>query len=520
MKKVLVLLFSLAWAGLFTVGLITAEGDSSPPEGVQVEARGPVHEAYAEPTETRAAPGIIVAKQPPEPVAESPPEEKPEGDNVSWIPGYWAWDEDSSDFLWVSGFWREEPPGRDWVPGEWHRVEGGYQWVSGYWAPENQAEVDYLPAPPESLERGPAVPAPGEDYVYIPGNWIFQETRYLWQPGHWGKHHPGWVWTPACYRYTPAGYVFIQGFWDRPLAERGLLFAPVRFPGRIVAARTIAYTPSYVVNPDSLIGSLFVRAKTRQYYFGDYYDEGYRKQFVPWFDYRVNSAVHDANYAYYRTAFARHKDWDKNLRTLYQARYSKEVPRPPRTLVQQTKVINNITQNKTINQVVNKNINITNVQNVSVVQPIRKVTNVRVTALASLAHAPPAAGKTPAVATPLPKVTREVKVQQVRKEHLVEETKQVQRYRAIAQERKTREAKIAARPAPAKPAAPAPVRVKPELPKSVPAPRVRTPVKPPPAPVHPRPDATRPGVTPPPKSPPAKTPPPPKGRPKDKDKGK
>lgn len=32
-----------------------------------------------------------------------PPDQKPEGDDVAWIPGYWAWDDERNDFLWVSG---------------------------------------------------------------------------------------------------------------------------------------------------------------------------------------------------------------------------------------------------------------------------------------------------------------------------------------------------------------------------------------------------------------------------------
>src|SRR5262245_33202341 len=72
----------------------------------EVQGRGPVHEAFAQPGEAAPRPSPIVTKQPPEPIQEVPPEEKPEGDNVVWIPGYWAWDEDRTDFLWVSGFWR------------------------------------------------------------------------------------------------------------------------------------------------------------------------------------------------------------------------------------------------------------------------------------------------------------------------------------------------------------------------------------------------------------------------------
>src|SRR5262249_26580869 len=58
--------------------------------GVEVLTRGPFHEAFATLT-TEPAPTPPIDKQPPKPIEEMPPAEKPEG-NVTWIPGYWAWD--------------------------------------------------------------------------------------------------------------------------------------------------------------------------------------------------------------------------------------------------------------------------------------------------------------------------------------------------------------------------------------------------------------------------------------------
>src|SRR5262245_28199204 len=67
------------------------------PQGVEVLARGPVHEAFATPTSEPVA-TKPVPKKPPQPLEEMPPEEKPEGD-VVWVSGYWAWDDDRNDFL-------------------------------------------------------------------------------------------------------------------------------------------------------------------------------------------------------------------------------------------------------------------------------------------------------------------------------------------------------------------------------------------------------------------------------------
>ena len=122
-------------------------------EKVEVLTRGPLHEAYAMPVESSRTAGMIVAKQPPAPVEEVPPDVRPEGDTAIWIPGYWGWDQDRQDFLWVSGLWRSPPPGRQWMPGYWNQVPTGWQWVSGVWLAGQTETVNYFPEPPQSLEQ-------------------------------------------------------------------------------------------------------------------------------------------------------------------------------------------------------------------------------------------------------------------------------------------------------------------------------------------------------------------------------
>src|SRR6056297_2008139 len=85
--------------------------------------RGPVHEAFAEQYNQEPVEGLIVNREPPPDVPEIPPELKPEGDNIEWISGYWFWDDDRDDFIWVSGVWRHIPPGQRWVPGYWAELE-------------------------------------------------------------------------------------------------------------------------------------------------------------------------------------------------------------------------------------------------------------------------------------------------------------------------------------------------------------------------------------------------------------
>jgi hypothetical protein len=89
----------------FLVANASAQQDEPPTkEGVEVLARGPVHEAFATPSQARPLASHVVDKKPPDPIEEFPPDEKPASDHVIWIPGYWAWDDEQKDYLWVSGF--------------------------------------------------------------------------------------------------------------------------------------------------------------------------------------------------------------------------------------------------------------------------------------------------------------------------------------------------------------------------------------------------------------------------------
>src|SRR4051812_40931402 len=122
--------------------------DNFQTQGVEVLTHGPVHEAFAEPSDPRPRALPTVPRQPPDPLPELPPDSRPEGENVVWLPGYWSWSDETSDFLWVSGLWRNEPPNQRWVTGYWQQVSGGRAWVPGFWTTEQTTEVQYLPEPP------------------------------------------------------------------------------------------------------------------------------------------------------------------------------------------------------------------------------------------------------------------------------------------------------------------------------------------------------------------------------------
>jgi hypothetical protein len=317
------------------LGLNNATAFQPPPpggeEGVEVLTRGPVHEAFAETISFDPEPGVIVAKAPPEAIEELPPEQKPDGANVDWIPGYWAWDDERDDFLWVSGIWRALPPGRQWVPGYWGRADRGSQWISGYWADAQASEIEYLPEPPQTVEAGPNIDPPSADHTWLPGCWIWQQNRYAWRPGYWATVQPNWVWIPAHYAWSPRGYVFIDGYYDYSVARRGVLFAPVYFSSSIYSQRGYSYSPRTVINPAVFTRHLFLRPSYGHYYFGDYYASSYSSRgFSPWFSFTSTRSGYDPFYAHQRWHHRSDRQWDRGVAADFAHRREHEEARPPR----------------------------------------------------------------------------------------------------------------------------------------------------------------------------------------------
>lgn len=340
-----------------------AEGGNAadPQEDLEVLTRAPLHEAFATPVEQDPQPGQLIDAAPPEPIEELPPEVKPEGDNVEWIPGYWAWDEEEERYIWISGVWRSLPPGREWVPGYWAEADGGYRWVSGYWgatAPSGdqvarsvydaarQAEA-YVAPPPESLDVGPISPQPSDRHFWVPGCWIGGDAGYRWRPGYWYPYQQNWVWVPDHYVWTPAGSVFVPGYWDYTLQARGMCFAPVYFRRPLFLQPRYVYRPYYPLDIARLALHLFVHPTGRYYCYGDYYGTRYASfGYRPWFQfhfgyYGLRSHHHrhrhayDPLLAYYAPHFHRRGiDYVDRLRGWHRYYDRHADHRPPRTFKQ------------------------------------------------------------------------------------------------------------------------------------------------------------------------------------------
>ena len=313
--------------------------DTGDEPGVQVLTRGPVHEAFAGVVTFNPEPGVVVPKAPPEIIEEVPPDERPEGANVTWIPGYWAWDDERNDFLWVSGVWRALPPGRQWVAGYWGKSGQGFQWTSGYWADAKVSEATYLPAPPATVEVGPNIDAPSADYGWTPGCWVWYQGRYAWRPGYWMEGRSDWDWSPAYYVWTPRGYVFVDGYWDYSVERRGVLFAPVYFESSIYARRGYHYSPTIVIGVGVFSDHLFLRPRYHHYYFGDYYAASYYSGgFYASFSFESRHYGYDPIFAHERWEHRQDHEWEHHVETTYQYRRDHEDARPPRTWAAQRSI--------------------------------------------------------------------------------------------------------------------------------------------------------------------------------------
>ena len=316
-------------------------GDPNGESGVEVLTRGPVHEAFAEPASYNPTQGVVVKREAPAAIEEIPPEDKPEGDNVQWISGYWSWDTDRDDFIWVSGIWRDPPPDRSWVPGYWTRAAGGWNWTPGFWATTESDEVEYLPQPPQSLEVGPSSPPPVPDRLWTPGCWFWIGSRYAWRPGYWVSAHPDWVWTPAHYVWTPRGYIYVDGYWDRALERRGVLFAPLYVPRLVYMRPHYVHSPSITIQVGFLTAALFDFPGSHHFYFGDYYGEKYsRRGFHPWFRVDQHHQSYDPIYAHQRWERERtDRNWEKQVHEDYDFRRQHVEARPARTYSAQASVV-------------------------------------------------------------------------------------------------------------------------------------------------------------------------------------
>ncbi len=332
-----------AGAALLALALAWSSGRAAEPAAIplpgklleaEVLTRGPLHEAFVGIVAFNPGPGVVVAVEPPDAIEEQPFDLRPEGDHLAWIPGYWAWDDEREDFIWVSGTWRALPPGREWMAGYWGSTTAGYQWTSGYWIDAELTQTIYLPAPPATLETGPDVAAASAGDAWTPGSWVWSDSSYAWRAGYWAEGHSDWSWIPSSYVWTPRGHVFVDGYWDHPVASRGVLFAPVYFQPYIYSRPSYRHFPTSVIDFSVAIEHLFLRPSDQHYYFGDYYAASYRgRGYYSPFAYQASHRGHDPVFSQQRWDHREDEDWEQSVMDSYRHRLAHAEARPPRTLI-------------------------------------------------------------------------------------------------------------------------------------------------------------------------------------------
>jgi hypothetical protein len=246
-------------------------GDDDPDAAVKPLAEGPLHEAFLSPAKNEDP--QHVDKTPPQPITERPGVDSPDP-KAQWIEGYWDWDPSRNDFSWVTGTWRVPPPGRFWVNGYWKRDDDGWFRVPGFWSDRQTDRIDYKKdGPPKDHPDDDPGPSPGEDFFYIPGQYVPDADGVVWKKGFWAKAQPGWAWVPAQWVKQPEGYVFQEGYWDRVLEDRGILFSPAAVTNGV--GGTLTYSPIAQIAPQSygrLYGALGRPTTFYDGYPGCYYD--------------------------------------------------------------------------------------------------------------------------------------------------------------------------------------------------------------------------------------------------------
>ena len=224
---------------------------------------------------------------------------------------------------------------------------------------------------------GPAAAARARTTFTLPAAGSIARRTTSGGPGSGTSTGPAGSTSRPTTRWTPYGYVFVDGYWDYPLRQRGVLFAPVYFSGRrLRSARVRLLGRATSSTTMSCTGRLFVRPGGG-YYFGDYFEARYTAAWLSQLGQRVGRRRRarpvpvPLRPAVRLLPPANGPNWAVQVNNVYVERAQFPDRRPPRTLVQQNVVVNNITNNTTI--VNNNTTDVNNVKNVTMVAPVTNV---------------------------------------------------------------------------------------------------------------------------------------------------
>jgi hypothetical protein len=81
--------------------------------------------------------------------------------------------------------------------------------VNSFTSCEGSYVVTERPAPPAYVQTV----APGPDYVWIDGDWVWEGGRYNWHNGYWDHPHGNKHWQSGGWEARNNGYSWRRGEW-------------------------------------------------------------------------------------------------------------------------------------------------------------------------------------------------------------------------------------------------------------------------------------------------------------------
>ena len=100
--------------------------------------------------------------------------------------------------------------------------QNAYPQQEPYGAAPAGEELAEAPAPPPPLPDYRQPPCPGENYIWTPGYWAYEDTGYYWVPGAWVlAPYVDALWTPPYWDYDGGHYRWHHGYWGRYVGYYG-----------------------------------------------------------------------------------------------------------------------------------------------------------------------------------------------------------------------------------------------------------------------------------------------------------
>ncbi|MBI3861394.1 MAG: hypothetical protein HY290_05820 [Planctomycetia bacterium] len=249
----------------------TVDVDSSTQTAIKL--RGAIHEAFAKPYVSHVDLVTVTSQTPPADLKEQAAASAV-AKGMTFVGGYWNWNSVDGKFDWVNGMARRAPAGCHWVPGQWVQTDNGFARVPGAWVSDKAsgpAKVQNLPMVTDLGRKGAR---PGVDRFWIPPSHANVNGKLQETAGFWSKatsQNSKLVWVPGQTIAMPGKTVFVNGYWDHRLTERGVLHAPVDISEGANSQAASALASVVKLDIQRVFLHTFVDGKTQHYLFGNFY---------------------------------------------------------------------------------------------------------------------------------------------------------------------------------------------------------------------------------------------------------